>query len=152
MCPRAYIRRCCRKENDTHLINATISSSQVNGLPGDIRRVISKSAKRSVNIALMEYKVSFHKASFGRSMSQIDRGANRGVAGYDVRIIFRTNRPVDIKGIDNHHVNDIGIGTVGGVVKPQNTVLSLSYCTNMHYLARDLTSIRHVNWNGTRTR
>jgi hypothetical protein len=24
---------------------------------------------------------------------------------------------VDIKGIDNHHVNDIGIGTFGGIVQ-----------------------------------
>ena len=31
-----------------------------------------------------------------------------------------TNRTVDIKGIDNHHVNNIGIGTVGGVVQTQH--------------------------------
>jgi hypothetical protein len=36
-----------------------------------------------------------------------------------VRVIFRTSRTVDIKGIDNHHVNNIGIGTVGGVVNTQ---------------------------------
>jgi hypothetical protein len=47
----------------------------------------------------------------------MDRGANGGVAGEDVRVIFRTSRTVDIKGIDNH--NDIGIGTVGGVVNTQ---------------------------------
>jgi hypothetical protein len=81
---------------------------------------MSKSSKRSVKIAFMEYKVSFHKASSGRSLSLIDRGANGGVAGDDVRIIFCTNRTVDIKGIDNHHVNDIGIGTVGGVVHTQH--------------------------------
>jgi hypothetical protein len=53
-------------------------------------------------------------------MSLIDRGANGGVADDDVRVIFRTNQTVDIKGIDNHHVNNIGIGTVGGVVQTQH--------------------------------
>jgi hypothetical protein len=32
---------------------------------------------------------------------------------------------VDIKGIDNHHVNDIGIGTVGGVVHTKRDLLLL---------------------------
>jgi hypothetical protein len=40
----------------------------------------------------------------------IDQGANGGVAGEDVRVIFRTNLTVDIKGIDNHHINNISIG------------------------------------------
>jgi hypothetical protein len=50
----------------------------------------------------------------------IDIGANGGVAGDDMRIIFCTNCTVDIKGIDNNHVKDIGNGTVGGVVNTQN--------------------------------
>jgi hypothetical protein len=36
-----------------------------------------------------------------------------------MRVIFRTSRTDDIKGIGNHHVNNIGIGTVGGVVNTQ---------------------------------
>jgi hypothetical protein len=35
------------------------------------------------------------------------------------RVIFRTNRTVDIEGIDNHLINDIGIGISGGVVNTQ---------------------------------
>jgi hypothetical protein len=42
-------------------------------------------------------------------MSLIDRGANGGAAGDDVRIIFHT-----------HRINNIGIGTVGGVVQTQH--------------------------------
>jgi hypothetical protein len=46
----------------------------------------------------------------------------------DVRVIFRTNRTIDIKRIDNHHVNDIGIGNVGGVVSTQKgPVLSIMH-------------------------
>jgi hypothetical protein len=53
-------------------------------------------------------------------MSLIDCGANGGVAGDDVRIIFRNQLTVNIKGIDNHHVNNIGIGTGGGVAQTQH--------------------------------
>jgi hypothetical protein len=50
----------------------------------------------------------------------INHGANAGVSGEDVRVLYRTSRTMYIKGIDNHHVNDIGIGTVGGVVQTQH--------------------------------
>jgi hypothetical protein len=103
---------------DTRLINAAKSFNKPRLPPGDVRRVMSKASKRSVNTAITEYRVSFQQ-SMDKISSLIDRGANGGVAGDDVRIIFKTNRTVDIKGIDNHHVNDIGIGTVGGVVNTQ---------------------------------
>jgi hypothetical protein len=44
--------------------------------------------------------------------------ANSGVSGAEVRVSFRTDCTVDIKGIDNHHVIDVG--TVGGVVQTQH--------------------------------
>jgi hypothetical protein len=108
------------EEHATCLINAAKSTTKGNLPPGDIRRVMSKSSTRHVHLAHMEYHISFHKATPGRNLSLIDRGANGGVAGDDVRIIFRTNRTVDIKGIDDHLVNNIGIGTVGGVVNTQH--------------------------------
>ena len=105
---------------DIRLINAATSHGIGTAPPGDIRRVMPKSSTRRINQACLEYSVSKHEATSAHSMSLIDRGANGGVAGDDVRIILRTNRTVDIKGIDNHHVNNIGIGTVGGVVQTQH--------------------------------
>jgi hypothetical protein len=88
--------------SDTLLINAA-KGSRPNPLPpGDIRRVLSKNSKRSVNLAQIEYKVSNHQASSGKSLSVIDRGSKGGVAGTDVCVIFKTGRTVDIRGIDNH--------------------------------------------------
>jgi hypothetical protein len=101
------------------LINAT-KGSRPSPLPlGDIRRVSSKYSKRSVNLAHIEYKVSYHQASSGQSLSLIDRGANGGVAGTDVRVIFKTGQTVDIRGIDNYQCTNIDIGTVGGVIQTQ---------------------------------
>jgi hypothetical protein len=62
---------------------------------------MSKNSKRSVHNTCIEYKVSYHKEHHGILPSLIDRGANGGVAGSDVRVIFKTNRTVDIRGIDN---------------------------------------------------
>jgi hypothetical protein len=67
-------------------------------------------------MACIEYQVSYHKENHGISPSLVDRGANSGVAGNDVCMIFKTNCTVDIKGIDNHRCIYIDIGTVGGVI------------------------------------
>jgi hypothetical protein len=103
-------------DQDTMLVNAAKSTNSVKLPPGDIRRVMSKSSTRFVN--KVEYIVSKHQTA-ASMMSLVDRGANGGVAGDDVRVIFKTTRNVDIRGIDNHQVTNIPIGTVGGVVKSQ---------------------------------
>ena len=49
----------------------------------------------------------------------MDRGANGGIAGDDVRIIEKSDRTVDVRGIDNHQITNIPIVTAGGVIKTQ---------------------------------
>jgi hypothetical protein len=101
---------------DSVLVHAAKSKS--NKLqPGDICRVMSKTSKQSVNLTHVVYSVSAHKSSNPHSL--VDCGANGGVAGDDVRVIFCTECTVDISGIDNHQVTNIDIGTVGGVVMTQ---------------------------------
>jgi hypothetical protein len=48
-------------------------------------------------------------------MSLVDRGANGGIAGNDVRVLVTTDRAVDVQGIDNHRVTNLPIGTVAGL-------------------------------------
>jgi hypothetical protein len=105
--------------SDTLLINAATGSRPSLLPPGDIRRVLSTTSKHLANMTQIEYRVSYHKASSGQSLSLIDRGANGGVAGKDVRTIFKTGRTVDIRGIDNHQCTNIDIVTVGGVIQTQ---------------------------------
>ena len=46
----------------------------------------------------------------------MDRGANGGVSGSDVRVIeTHPNRKVYIRGIDNHEITDIPLLTAGEV-------------------------------------
>jgi hypothetical protein len=104
--------RTSEDTNYMRVINAVTSSGTDHLPPGDIRRVLSKSSTHCANSTHIKYF--------------IDRGSNGGIAGDDGHIIFRTNRTVDIKGIDNHHVNNIGIGTVGGVVQTYHAPIYLA--------------------------
>jgi len=49
----------------------------------------------------------------------VDQGANGGIAGDDVRIIEKTDRKVDLSGIDSHKVRDLPIVMAGAVVETQ---------------------------------
>jgi len=84
--------------------------------PHDIRSILSqkKGPKRDVNVASIMYLVSVSKIHSKHSL--IDRGANGGIAGNDVKVIATSDRSVDIQGINNHQVTDIKIGTVAGVI------------------------------------
>ena len=105
--------------------------------PGDIRNVLSTSkaikdedtkqyqgqtdkydTKRKINSAI-SYNVSNTVSSTKGSL--IDRGANGGLAGNDVRVICRHNPPrlIDVSGIGGHNVKNLEIVTAGGVVKSQ---------------------------------
>ena len=73
---------------------------------------------RQVNTVSIIYSVSSSKALHSKG-ALIDRGANGGIAGDDVRIISKTGKSVDIQGIDNHRINEIPIVTAGGVITTQ---------------------------------
>ena len=75
---------------------------------------------RQVNVhERVTYNISAAKSSMQCSL--VDRGANGGLAGSDVRIVHPHANPrlVDVSGIDSHKVTDLPIVTVGGVVPSQ---------------------------------
>ena len=49
----------------------------------------------------------------------MDRGANGGIAGSDVRVIVKTERQVDVSGIDDHEMNNLPVVSEAGVVNTQ---------------------------------
>ena len=92
----------------THKLDKVISN------PGDVLHVFGKTARKSN----MHYIISRHSQSVPQG-SLIDRGANGGIAGSDVRVIAKTDQTIDVSGIDNHRLNDLPIVTAGGVVQTQ---------------------------------
>jgi hypothetical protein len=106
-----------RPANETSnvLVNAASTGSKLP--PGDIRRVMSKTSVRNVSMADFTYTVSSHQVT--PTMSLVDRGANGGIGGNDVCVIKPAPHAVDIRGIDGYQINDVNVGTVGGVVETQ---------------------------------
>ena len=122
--------------HDNHiLINAATSHTDLD--PSDIRRVLSDSVpsklpqkvneddtrledkkKLKFKASLHQYKVSTHDHTSPLG-ALVDRGANGGIAGNDIRVITKTDRMVDVSGIDNHEMTNLQIVTAGGVVKSQ---------------------------------
>lgn len=114
------------------LVNMTRVDRVLEAHPGDIRHVLSVPKKdgtprtmtdtnpstetRNVKVHTITYNISQHLGK-NTSGSLVDRGANGGFAGCDVRVISKTSHSVNITGIDNHQMSDIPIVTVGAVFK-----------------------------------
>ena len=73
----------------------------------DITKVLS--AKRSRQIQVCKHYIFQHANHNNNQL--VDRGANGGLAGSDMRVIYKTHRKINISGIDNHEVNGLDVVT-----------------------------------------
>ena len=73
----------------------------------DITKVLS--AKRSRQIQVCKHYIFQHANHTNNQL--VDRGANGGLAGSDMRVINKTHRKINISGIDNHEVNGLDVVT-----------------------------------------
>ena len=73
----------------------------------DITKVLS--AKRSRQIEVCKHYIFQHANHTNNQL--VDRGANGGLAGSDMRVIYKTHRKINISGIDNHEVNGLDVVT-----------------------------------------
>lgn len=93
-----------------------MSSSRARGEPSQQSSSRPVNNSRFVNICDITYAVSKVQRKFGESL--VDRGANGGLAGEDMRVISQSShRAVHVEGIDNHQVRDVPIVTAGGVLQ-----------------------------------
>ena len=73
----------------------------------DITKVLS--AKRFRQILVCKHYIFQHANHTNNQL--VDRGANGGLAGSDMRVICKTHRKINISGIDNHEVNGLDVVT-----------------------------------------
>ena len=73
----------------------------------DITKVLS--AKRSRQIQVCKHYIFQHANNNYNQL--VDCGANGGLAGSDMRVIYKTHRKINISGIDNHEVNGLDVVT-----------------------------------------
>ena len=73
----------------------------------DITKVLS--AKRSCQIQVCKRYLFQHANHTNNQL--VDHGANGGLAGSDMCVIYKTHRKINIQGIDNHEVTDLDVVT-----------------------------------------
>ena len=79
----------------------------------------------NTTLPLAEPKDNLYKANINsRTMRDhfrtlVDRGANGGVVGDDMRIVSTTDRSINIQGLQKHTINDLILVTAGGVTRTQ---------------------------------
>ena len=73
----------------------------------DITKVLS--AKRSRQIQVCKCYLFQHANHTNNQL--VDRGANGGLAGSDMRVIHKPNHKINISGIDNHEVTGLDVVT-----------------------------------------
>jgi len=89
--------------------------------PDDIRRIMSGSNKnparpRKVNSTIIRVSAG-HRKGHGTG-TLVDRGANGGVLGSDVRVLeYLTRPPVSVVGYDNHETTGLRRAVAAGVVR-----------------------------------
>ena len=78
--------------------------------------------KRTIN-----HHFTYHvaQASQARHGSLVDRGANGGLAGSDVRILSRSSRKCTVTGIDSHELQGLGVVQCAALVETNHGIVNL---------------------------
>ena len=79
----------------------------------------------------LKYNIAAHQKAMNKVSSLVDPGANRGLAGEDVRLIEQTARYADVSGINDHTIEGLPIATFTGIVESHLGLI----CLIMHQYA-----------------
>ena len=105
------------------LVNKCLAESGID--PTDIQNVMSVShAKRSISSHDSSRKIHIHQRYVFTQVNQsnhhlIDRGANGGLAGADMKVIHTTPRKINIVGIDDHELTGLNVVTAAALLDTQ---------------------------------
>ena len=105
------------------LVNKCLADSGID--PTDIQNVLSVShAKRNISSHDSSRKIHIHQRYVFTRVNQsnhhlIDRGANGGLAGADMRVIHTTPRKINIVGIDDHELTGLNVVTAAALLDTQ---------------------------------
>ena len=93
--------------------------------PTDIQNVMSVSyVKRDISSHESSRQIQTHQRYVFARVNQsnhhlIDRGANGGLAGADMRVIHTTPRKINIVGIDDHELTGLNVVTAAALLDTQ---------------------------------
>ena len=134
------------------LVNQCLAESGID--PTDIQNVMSVShAKRSISSHDSSRTIHTHQRYVFTRVNQsnhhlLDRGANGGLAGADMRVIHTTPRKINIVGIDDHELTGLNVVTAAALLVLRR-VPSLEFFMNMLTLGKANLFMLLVKWNGS---
>ena len=105
------------------LVNKCLAASGID--PTDIQNVMSVShAKRNISSHESARQIQTHQRYVFARVNQtnhqlINRGANGGLAGADMRVIHTTPRKINIVGIDDHELTGLNVVTAATLLDTQ---------------------------------
>ena len=105
------------------LVNKCLAEGGID--PTDIQNVMSVShAKRNISSHDSSRKIHIHQRYVFTRVNQsnhhlIDRGANGGLAGADMKVIHTTPRKINIVGIDDHELTGLNVVTAAALLDTQ---------------------------------
>ena len=106
------------------LVNKCLPESGID--PTDTQNVMSVSyAKRNISSHDSSRQIQTHQRYVFARVNQsnhhlIDKGANGGLAGADMRVIHTTPRKINIVGIDDHELTGLNVVTAAALLDTQN--------------------------------
>jgi len=77
----------------------------------------------------------------------VDRGPNGGILGNDAKVIFKSNKTVDVTGIDNHELNALPmVDATAKTITDKGPVIRMLRNYAYHGLNRTLHSAGQIEW------
>ena len=134
------------------LVNKCLAESGID--PTDIQNVMSVShAKRNISSHDSSRKIHTHQRYVFTRVNQsthhvIDRGANGGLAGADMRVIHTTPRKINIVGIDDHELTGLNVVTAAALLDTQKGPI-IGIFMNMPTLGKANLFMLLAKWNGS---
>ena len=90
------------------------------------------------------------QASQAKQGSLVDRGANGGLAGSDVRILSRSSRKCTVTGIDSYELQGLDVVQCAALVQTNHGIVNLIK-NEMLAMVKDTPSIPLDRLNGSKT-
>ena len=134
------------------LVNQCLADSGID--PTDIQNVMSVSyANRNISSHESSRQIQTHQRYVFARVNQsnhhlIDRGANGGLAGADMRVFHTTPRKINIVGIDDHELTGLNVSLLQPSWIPKRAP-SLEFFMNMPTLGKAGLLMLLVKWNGS---
>ena len=112
-----FVNTQCHSSEDLDQVLLAYQAYQV-PCPQDLTMI----PERTINHHLTYHVAQASQAKHG---SLVDRGANGGLAGSDVRILSRSSRKCTVTGIDSHELQGLDVVQSAGLVETNHGIVNL---------------------------